>query len=382
MNSRPKKIKHSLIPLLVFFLFFPNFKLNAQNNIEYSFFVAGHTYGNTKNPEAGLFPPFVQKFDYIKNRPEVKFGVLTGDIARPNPTEDNWNKIDADINTLNLPVYFAVGNHDMENRELFEERYGDTYYSFNYGNDLFVVLDPNLDSWNISGEQLTFLKNVISNQEGMIDHLFVFFHQVLWWKENSIYTPFRPNSFAGKADSINYWTEIEPLFSTYSKPVFLFAGDFGAGYWSADFMYDNYGNINMIGSGMGEGIGDNFVIVNVLKDKTIDYDLICLNDDKLECFGELTGYRLTTNSNQFQNNQQKPKIYPNPASNEITVEISSDCNSNNILSIYNTNGIAVLKRNVSYPKRKIPLSLDNGIYLLTINDGKGLLQTCKLIIMH
>lgn len=376
------KIQRFLILLLFSFLLIPNFKLNAQNNIEYSFFVAGHTYGNTKNPNIGLFLPFKQKFDYIKSRVEIKFGVLTGDIVRPNPTEDNWNKVDADIDTLGLPVYFAVGNHDMENRKLYEERYGKTYYSFNYGNDLFVVLDPNIDNWNISSEQLSFFKNVLADQEQKIDHLFVFFHQILWWKENTLYTPYRPNSFAGKADSINYWTELEPIFSGYSNPVFIFAGDFGAAYWSADFMYDNYGNISMVASGMGEEIGDNFVIVNVLNNKNIDYDLICLNDEKLECFGELTDYNLTTNSDYLDDVSHKIKIYPNPVSDYITVKIEPTNVATCTFAVYSASGVELLQKQLIESRNQIPLNLDNGIYLFTIKNQEGFLETGKIVIIH
>jgi len=37
-----------------------------------------------------------------------------------NQSVQAWEEIDADIETLSLPIYFAVGNHDMENIELFE----------------------------------------------------------------------------------------------------------------------------------------------------------------------------------------------------------------------------------------------------------------------
>ncbi len=374
-------LKFMLLLLFSVLFTFPAI-VDAQNmDIDYSFFVAGHTYGNPGGGNIGLHRPFKQKFAYIKSRPEIKFGVLTGDIARPNPTEASWNNVDADLDSLGLPVYFAVGNHDMENRALFEERYGDTYYSFIYENDLFVVLDPNPDGWNISGDQLEFLKNALSENKDKINHLFVFFHQILWWKENSVYTDYRPNSFAGKADSTNYWSELEPLFTGYPKPVFLFAGDFGAAYWSADFMYDRYGNISMIGSGMGEETGDNFVIVNVLKNHNIDYDLICLNDEDLECFGELTDYRLTTHTNIFKN-EKGVKVYPNPASTEINIEIKNFENSAYTFSVYNSAGIQLMQKNVSKSHHTIHLNLDNGMYFYHLKNQSEIFDSGKLVIIR
>ena len=83
-------------------------------------------------------------------------------------------------------------------------------------------------------------------------------------------------------------------FSLNSRTrFFMFAGDVGAASWSSDFSYDKYKNISLISSGMGEEDGDNFVIINVHSDKTVSYDLICLEEGTLNCFGNLTDYRLT-----------------------------------------------------------------------------------------
>ena len=72
----------------------------------------------------------------------------------------------------------------------------------------------------------------------------------------------------------------------------MFAGDVGAGYWSSDYMYDKYNNITLIASGMGEGIVDNFVIVNVSEEDTITYELISLNCEDINCLGNLEDFVL------------------------------------------------------------------------------------------
>jgi len=320
-KEKMKNIKNKYSIILLYLLF--SLSGQTQNRqIVYSFFVAGHTYGQpgVKN---GLHPPFKEKFDYIRNRPEIKFGVFTGDIVAANPTAIEWDRVDADIENLGLPVYFTVGNHDMENRELFESRYGDTYYSFTFENDLFIVLDPNLDNWNISGDQLVFLKNTLKENNNNNNHIFVLFHQLLWWENNNVYANIGPNSFAGRADSINFWSEIEPMFSKLQNEVFMFAGDVGAGSWAVDFMYDKYNNISLIASGMGEGNGDNFIVVNVYEDNSVGYDLICLNDSVLNCFGNLTDYRLTTSASSHFARPEEIFIYPNPATRQFQVLIKS-----------------------------------------------------------
>ena len=118
-------------------------------------------------------------------------------------TEQNWNEVDVDINELGLPVYFAAGNHDMTDRALFESRYGQTYYSFVHQSDLFIVLDPNIDEWNISGDQLQFLQSVLNDEGQNINNIFVFFHQLLWWEPNNIYQNVSLNGYkSGTSDII------------------------------------------------------------------------------------------------------------------------------------------------------------------------------------
>lgn len=67
------------------------------------------------------------------------------------------------MNLLGVPVYYVAGNHDVKDRPLFESRYGRTYKSFYKNNDLFIILDPNIDGWNISGDQLIFLDSTLNN---------------------------------------------------------------------------------------------------------------------------------------------------------------------------------------------------------------------------
>ena len=104
----------------------------------YSFFVAGHTYGKPNVNNEGFHPPFKAKFDRIRNDAKIDFGVLTGDVVI-YATPQCWDDVDADIALLDKPIYFAVGNHDMKNRALFESRYGKTYQSFVHKNDLFII---------------------------------------------------------------------------------------------------------------------------------------------------------------------------------------------------------------------------------------------------
>ncbi len=338
-----------------------------SDSILYSFFIAGHTYGAAGVNNPGLHPPFIEKFEYIQSREEIKFGVFTGDIV-VDPSAEDWDEVDADIDSLGLPIYFAVGNHDMIDRPLFESRYGDTYFHFIYENDLFIILDPNLDEWNISGDQLVFLENVVDSNAQFVDNIFVFFHQILWWENDNLYEDITPNSFSGRADTINFWSEIEPIFNVLPNQVVFCSGDFGAAYWSDDFMYDTYSNITFIGSGMGEGVGDNIVVINIDSTKAITYDLICLNDTNLYCFGELTDYQISLDVNEKEWNEKPIYLFPNPANEKVTINMGSIENTS--VQIISVNGQVIFKKmNIISELYSIDISdYPKGFYIVSVTN--------------
>jgi hypothetical protein len=229
----------------------------------------------------------------------------------------------------------------MENRPLFEERYGITYYSFIYNQDLFIILDPNIDGWNISGPQLEFLKTTLNSNYSDVDNIFVMFHQLLWWENNNIYSGFWPNSFSGRADTINFWSTVEPLFAQLPNKIVMCAGDVGAVSWSTDFMYDKFANISFVATGMGQSDGDNFVVISIDTDKKISYELICLETSELNCFGELTDYDLLSVPDDLANGEIL--MYPNPATGTVSLDCMSADNIKRI-EVFSLNGKCVLNK--------------------------------------
>ena len=263
--------------------------------LEYSFFVAGHVYGTPGESEdnIGVHPPFKKKLGLLKNDSSIAFGVFTGDIVYNGALEKEWDELDADIATIGKPVYFAPGNHDIANskkRAVFERRYGDSYRSFTHKKDLFIILDPNMNKWNISGDQLTWLQKEISEKAKISRNIFVFFHQVLWWSAQNEYKGYPPNSPSGRAEEINFFSEVYPLFHGLQNKVYMFAGDTGV--YETGYMYAQDQNITLIASGMGGRKQDNFVIARVNEDGSLNFDLISLNGETIDALGKLEDYVL------------------------------------------------------------------------------------------
>ncbi|MDD3860364.1 MAG: T9SS type A sorting domain-containing protein [Bacteroidales bacterium] len=344
----------------------------------YSFFIAGHVYGSTGVNNVGFHPPFKEKFEYIHSREEIKFGVLLGDMVI-NGSNENWAEVNAEIDTLGLPVYFAVGNHDMINPQYFYAFYGDTtYYAFSYNNDLFIIIDPNIDSWNISGEQLTFLQNTLSEQADNHDNIFIMMHQLLWWAPDNQYSGIILNSTAGRDDEINFWTEIEPLFHGLENNVVMCAGDLGATSYSSSLMYDQYDNITYIGTGMGKLTDDNFIVINVDNNKNISYDLICLNEEELNCLGDLEDYEISMISDI---NTKEISLYPNPASDIFSIDFGNNTGNKEIF-VCNINGEIVYNK-IYGVENLISIntnSFASGVYFVEIKY-QDKIEVKKLIIL-
>ncbi|MGB0391493.1 MAG: T9SS type A sorting domain-containing protein [Salibacteraceae bacterium] len=353
----------------------------AQTSAPYSFFVAGHVSGTPGVDNIGLHPEFKNHFPYIINRNEIELGVFTGDIVRafPYPLESDWIEVDNDVSTLGIPVHYAVGNHDMENREVFESRYGKTYYSFTYQNDLFMVLDPNLDHWNISDDQLSFISQVLDTSSA--NNLFVFVHQVLWKEENTVFNYIKWNSDEGRADSINFWSSVIPLFDKGKRPVYFFAGDVGSASYASALSYDRVDNFTFISSGMGNMTDENFLVVNVSSSKEITYDVICTSANEYHCLGDLTDHKINDllHIEPFINPTNTVTIYPNPAINNTLLQFPEITSGK--VEIFNLNG-QFLNSVLFSEQYAVDINTSNyskGIYLIQIKTSEEMYQK-KLVV--
>lgn len=327
---------------------------------EYSFFTAGHTYGSPDNTTFGLYYPFDDYIPKINNYPSMELGFLTGDVV-VHPTIPRWDSVQEDIDKFNMPIYIAAGNHDLS--EEFVARFGPYYYNFFHKGDLFIILTPGLDSWNISGDQLDFLKRVLEENYTTVKNVFIILHELIWWSPTNEYSKIKINAVSHYPGSSNYQSEIEPLLLSYPNHITIYAGDLGCYPHVTPFMYHSYDNITLIGSGMGGGLQDNFIITDVYKD-SIDYRLIALNGQDSTALGELENYS-TLSKHEISLNREI-KVYPNPASDILTIELGYTNSSDYFL--YNLNGQLIESGHISgNSKVKIDLSrIDPGFYFMQL----------------
>ncbi len=114
------------------------------------------------------------------------FICFTGDIVYNGYDEDDWKVWDKETSIWrdkNIPVYPALGNHDLHGSEKialgnYFQRFPDLknsrYYSVRAANTLILVLDSSLDE--VSGPQSQWLASKLDNIPGEVDFVFLMFH--------------------------------------------------------------------------------------------------------------------------------------------------------------------------------------------------------------
>lgn len=99
----------------------------------------------TGGERAGVFDVAVEQLRLLRPELIVCVGDLIegGDFAQAQFNQQ-WDIFDQRAGRARAPVFHVGGNHDLtgnELRQVWEERYGPTYYHFIYRNVLFLVLD-------------------------------------------------------------------------------------------------------------------------------------------------------------------------------------------------------------------------------------------------
>jgi len=254
-------------------------KINeSASSIEYSFFVAGHTYGESRGTvptatEMGLYPPFKKIFPFLLNLPTLSFGILTGDIVYDGNYTELWDAVDMDLEDLTIPTYFSVGNHDVQDEngpayDIIQNRYGKTYSSFLKNDDLYIILDANLGRLAKESDQLALLKSSTKSLTDRNKNIFVFFHQLVW--DELPFPGTGPNNKTGAHKYRKFWHSVSNLLTRTGKDIHVYAGDVGA-VGTGSIFHTRYKNINFVASGMGDGTDDNIVITNIHKDKSVEF---------------------------------------------------------------------------------------------------------------
>ena len=154
------------------------------------------------------------------------FVVKPGDHTEEGSSEKSWANFFESAYPIGsqVPYYTALGNHERNNElyyRAFELPCGDgdyskRWYSFNYGNSHFIILDSNiLENTSLFQEQVKWLENDLKNNQDSA-FIFVAFHHPFWTTATE-YGPMDENSPDGHYNT-KYWL---PLFKEYGVDVVI-----------------------------------------------------------------------------------------------------------------------------------------------------------------
>lgn len=193
--------------------------MEANNDPDnFQFVVVGDRTGGMR---PGVFAAAVEKINLM----QPEFVVSIGDLVtgRHKFINDEWNEFNGIVQRLEMPFFYVSGNHDFKTRidKTWTERFGPGYYSFKYGDVLFITLNSQLiidakNEWPGEHErQLAFLKETIA-KETDVRWTILLVHHPLW---NYVKTPETPESFRPIHER---WLEVEQVLK--GRKYTLFAG--------------------------------------------------------------------------------------------------------------------------------------------------------------
>ena len=148
----------------------------------------------TGGARPGVFASAMPKVNLL----EPAFVVSVGDLIEGNTEnqaqlDEEWDEFEGFIENLEVPFFYAAGNHDMSNAvmaETWRARFGPSYYRFVYKDVLFLVLNSELfgmvrdprtpvpGPWT-QAEQLAFIEQTLAEYAD-VRWTIVVIHQPLW----------------------------------------------------------------------------------------------------------------------------------------------------------------------------------------------------------
>jgi len=268
-----------------------------SNPNQFNFVVAGHIYGAHDDALPHPAQTLQDHLSDIVNLNPAMF-VSLGDIV-PHATAADFDQLESQIfSRITFPVFNTVGNHDVENRALYESRYHRTNAAFRLGPAYLVYLDTQANPCKITGDQLTMLQAALQYavDDSYVLNIFVFMHNVIFVNDPLLYESgsrlAAPNEWVCYDD--NNYDELRTnifLPAARIKPVYLFAGDVGAwgGNLSPYYQKDPDANLTTITTGIGDTPQDSLLEVLVNKDE-VHFKVIGLGGQDP---GPLEQYNLT-----------------------------------------------------------------------------------------
>ncbi|MEE9383806.1 MAG: CotH kinase family protein, partial [Nannocystaceae bacterium] len=216
-------------------------------------FVAGHAYGAHGGQNEALYPELLDRFDWVTPGSAL---VLTGDFLRECRSPGAWQLLERQLAQTSVLTYLVRGNHERwpgcEQR--LSARHGQSFYAFDHGEALHIVLDSQKDAHVFGPDQIALIEQTLATHRTG-DPVFLYMHHLVWLADGIRYPEVRanPGSRHAELQNSNYWRTLHPLL--VGRPdirFYLVAGDVAGRPGTIARFLDSVENVTFVAAGMGE----------------------------------------------------------------------------------------------------------------------------------
>lgn len=221
----------------------------------WSFLLGGHLYGDPAAQRALAATVVGARARLGMSRDDLLFAA--GDTFRSASApwlEDGL----AGLGGLGMAVFNAPGNHDVGHRAEYEQRFGPTFGAFLHRGCLFVQVDTELVPWEIAGEQLGFLREVlgVAARRDDVRAVFCVGHKLVFSHRRRYFALLLgANAHDGLSGPNRFVVDVLPHLAAVARrmPVYWCAGDIGIGRSLPFFLdRDPTSGVNFVAIGCGD----------------------------------------------------------------------------------------------------------------------------------
>lgn len=215
--------------------------------------------------------------------------LLGGDLAESTSADDiTMNRVDSIFNVGSENTLWALGNHDYSDLNKIEQYTNrPNFYATQRDGITFVVLDTQVSSSNIVGDQKNFLFGVLDTiQEST--HLIILHHKLIWMYDNPYLESqiqYVSNGSLGNCfyclNPNNFNSEVYPkLIEVESRGVEVLCVGGDIGFYAKEFDYQTPEGINFLASGINFNEANNKALIfhHNINNHTLSWEFRLLSD--------------------------------------------------------------------------------------------------------
>lgn len=176
-----KNLREAAISILMFLCIF---SLNVQAEESFRFAVVGDRTGGA---QPGIYQKVLAEVNLLD--PDIILTVgdhIEGYNSDSTVTNKQWDEYFGLVKDMKAKIYFTPGNHDITDNGMeinYRNRVGSPYYSFDFKNTHFIILDVSRSEKysEIPKEQIRWLESDLEKNKDK-ENIYVFFHKPFWFE--------------------------------------------------------------------------------------------------------------------------------------------------------------------------------------------------------